>query len=101
MYFTSTLADGVATSNDRIATAITTYPSGAIVTVTSYPNRFYSSSLDGFLSNTEFAAGASDTNIRIKSAQINGSNLEVVIENTNVSNTYTFSGELEWRVWKA
>lgn len=100
LFFTTVASQTVAQSSARTSHSISTYPSGAIVVVTTWPFRFYAADLDSLLSAAEFAAGVTDTLVQIKSARINGTNLEIEIQNTHGTLARTFSGELEWRVWK-
>lgn len=98
--FTTTASQAIALSTVVTTYSIATYPSGGVVTVVVPPLRGYSQSIDGLLSATNFGAGVSDTLMQIDDCQINGSNLEIQIENTHATLARTFTAELEWAVWK-
>lgn len=65
---------------------------------TLWQHRGYAFNNDSALSEYAYAVAGSGT-LRIDSAVINGSNLEIVIRNQSASFTGTYNFDVRWRVW--
>lgn len=100
LWFTDVLADAVAQSTLRVSVPFTSYQ---LIDYTIADNRHagYFYSVDGFLSEAQFNNDEFTSAIRILSAQINGSNLEIVFKNINVVGTANVTVDVSWLVRSA
>lgn len=65
---------------------------------TLWQHRGYDFADDAYLSNSLYTTVGSGT-IRIDSARINGSNIEIVMRNTSGSSSGSYNVDVRWRVW--
>lgn len=94
----------VTTSNNDAFAQSTAYrdeviqSGSAYYSFTIWQHRGYRFSTDSFLSDANYTVSGSGP-LRIDSARINGSNLEIVIRNTVGINAGSYNFNIRWRVW--
>lgn len=95
IYCTTVLADAVAQSTSR---KTTTFRNGYKLnyTVIEWAHKGYFYDVDSNLSDAFFSTNAN--RIKVTSAQINGSNLEIVFTNTSLVTSATLTVDVEYRV---
>lgn len=102
IYITTALADAVSQATATDTVSIPAYPSGILYTVFQWKHKSYFYDAEAKLSDTVFqrqdAPTSTSTGLRITSARINGSNIEIAFENTHPSVPRTLEVEIEWRV---
>lgn len=99
LYFTDVLSDAVSQAMVRSSLTFTGYNGDAATTLVDWRLSAYFYDVDSKLSDAAF--GDSDTQefIQISSAQINGSNLEIIFNNTSAG-SQVFTAHVEYRVQK-